>query len=77
MHQKVAGSVPSQGMYLGCGFDPWSGCVREATSRCFSHIIVFLFFSLLLPFSLESIIIITIIIIIKGIYSGEDLKRKD
>lgn len=29
--KKVAGSIPSQGTNLGGGFDPWSGCVREAT----------------------------------------------
>ena len=22
IHQKVAGSIPGQGAYLGCGFDP-------------------------------------------------------
>ena len=25
MHHKVVGSIPSQGTYLGCRFDPWSG----------------------------------------------------
>ena len=29
-NQKVAGSIPSQGVYLGCGFDPRLGCVRGA-----------------------------------------------
>ena len=28
---KVAGLIPSQGTYLGCGFDPWSGHMQEAT----------------------------------------------
>ena len=28
--QKVAGSIPSQGMNLGCGFSPWWGRQREA-----------------------------------------------
>ena len=25
VHQKVVGSIPSQGTYLGCGFEPWWG----------------------------------------------------
>ena len=29
--KKVAGSIPVQGTYLGCGFNPPSGCVQEAT----------------------------------------------
>ena len=28
--QKVGGSIPDQGTYLGCGVGPWSGLVREA-----------------------------------------------
>ena len=32
LHQKVAGSIPSQGTYLGGRFDPWLGHVREATN---------------------------------------------
>ena len=36
MHQKFAGSIAGQGTYLGCGFDPWLGYVREATDQCFS-----------------------------------------
>ena len=35
-NQKVAGSMPSQGTYLGCWVDPWSGRVQEATDWCFS-----------------------------------------
>ena len=31
IHQKVEGLIPSQGTYLGCGFDPWSGCLQKAT----------------------------------------------
>ena len=31
VHQKVAGSIPSQDTYLGCGFDPQSGQAQEAT----------------------------------------------
>ena len=36
IHQKVAGSIPSQSTYLGCGFNPQLGAVQEETSRCFS-----------------------------------------
>ena len=42
IHQKVAGSIPGQGMYLGCEFDPQSGRVwRQPINislphRCFS-----------------------------------------
>ena len=37
--QKVAGSIPGQGMYPGCDFDPWSGHVREGSWLMFlSHI---------------------------------------
>ena len=31
VHQKVAGSISGPGTHLGCGFDPLSGCVQEAT----------------------------------------------
>lgn len=31
VHRKVAGSVPSESISLGCGFDPPLGHVREAT----------------------------------------------
>ena len=34
--KKVTGSIPSQGTYLGCGFDPRWGRVWEATDHCFS-----------------------------------------
>ena len=27
-HYRVAGSIPGQGTYLGCGVLPWSGCMR-------------------------------------------------
>ena len=30
--ERSWGSIPSQGTYLGCGFDPWLGRVREATN---------------------------------------------
>ena len=36
MHQKVTGSIPGQGIYLSCKFDPGSGHIWEATDRCFS-----------------------------------------
>ena len=36
IHQKVAGSIPSQGTFLGCRSDPWSGHIGEATDQCFS-----------------------------------------
>ena len=29
-NQEVVGPVPGQDTYLGCGFNPWSGHVREA-----------------------------------------------
>ena len=32
---KVVGSIPGQGTYLGCGFDPWSRCIQEAANWCF------------------------------------------
>ena len=31
IHQKAVGSIPSQGMHLGCGFDNQSGCIQEGT----------------------------------------------
>ena len=36
MHRKVEGSVPEQGMDLGCRFDPWSEYIREVMDGCFS-----------------------------------------
>ena len=36
LHQKVAGLIPGQGTHLGCGLDPQSGRVQEATDPCFS-----------------------------------------
>ena len=35
VHQKVVGSIPGQGTYLGCRLDPQSGCVPEETDWCF------------------------------------------
>ena len=37
LYWKVVGSIPGQGTYLDCGFNPLSGSIREATSWCFSH----------------------------------------
>ena len=37
VHQKAAGSIPSQGTYLDCRFDPQVKHVWEATDQCFSH----------------------------------------
>ena len=56
VHQKVAGSIPDQGTYLGCGCDPWVGCVQEATRPMFLfHIDVSVSLSHILFLSLESI----------------------
>ena len=41
VHQEAADSIPSQGTYLGLGFDPSFGCVQKATDPFFSHIHVF------------------------------------
>ena len=51
--QKVAGSIPSQGTGLGCGFIPRSGCARETTDRhfCLTSMFLSLSFSLLSPLS--------------------------
>ena len=35
-HQSVLSSVPGQGIYLGCRFDPQLGHIPEATHRCLS-----------------------------------------
>ena len=32
----VAGSISGHGIYPGCGFDPWSGCVREVATLSLS-----------------------------------------
>ena len=57
--KRLRGSIPSQGTYLGCSFNPWLKCVQETTD-CVSHINVSL--SLSLSLSLKSI----------NITSGED-----
>ena len=36
IHQKVAGSIPSQGTYVGSTFNPQSGSIWEATYVSFS-----------------------------------------
>ena len=36
IHWMVVGSIPVQGTYLGCRFDPPSGCVQGTTTRCLS-----------------------------------------
>ena len=71
IHQKVVGSIPGQGTYLGCGFHPHSGHIQEATNQCF-FLPLFLSLSLSpLLFSQRSI----------NITSGEDfllsLKKKE
>lgn len=53
MHRRVAGSVPGPNTYPSWGFDPQSGCMKEAADRCFSHIHVSL--SLSAPSSLPLI----------------------
>ena len=43
---NVAGSIPGQGTYLGCGFGPQAGCMQECSRPMFlSHISVSLPFS--------------------------------
>ena len=38
MQQKVVGSIPGEGTYLGCGFDPQSGCgQRQPIDVSLSH----------------------------------------
>ena len=34
--QKVTGLIPGQGKCVSCEFGPWTGCVRETTTRSFS-----------------------------------------
>ena len=37
-NRKAAGSIPSQGAYLGCGLDPGPGaCGRQPVNAFFSH----------------------------------------
>ena len=49
-NQKVSGSVPGQGTYLGCRYHPPSKCVqslvqacKEATNWCFSLALMFIY----------------------------------
>ena len=46
---NVAGSIPSQGTYLGCGFSPGLWHIWEATDQCFS--LTWMSLSLPLPLS--------------------------
>ena len=57
VHQKVIGSISSQGTYLGCGINPHLGCTWKATNRCFPLTSIFLSSSLSTPLllSLKSI----------------------
>ena len=41
-NRKVAGSIPGQATCLGCGFDPWSRRLHEATNWSFSFAPMFL-----------------------------------
>ena len=52
-NQMVIGSIPSQGTYLGCGFDPMSRHIKEATNQYFSLTSVFHSFPSSLPSSLS------------------------
>ena len=52
--QKIVGSIPGQGAYLGWGFEPQLGYIWQTTDRCFSLSLMFLSlchgcFSLSLP----------------------------
>ena len=42
VNRKVAGSIPGQGICLGCRFNPQSGCIYEANNQCFSFTWIFL-----------------------------------
>ena len=53
MHSKFAGSIPSQGTCLGCGFDPLVGACRRNQWLFLAHADVSL--SLSCPFPVTSI----------------------
>ena len=36
IYQKVAGLIPGQGAFVGCGFDPSLGHIQEAADQWFS-----------------------------------------
>lgn len=46
VHGNIAGSVPGQGPYLGFGFSPQVGHIRNTTDWCFSSTLMFLSFPL-------------------------------
>ena len=62
IHQRAVGSVPSQGTYLGCGFNPWQGTYKRQ----------------LTGFSLTSMSVCLSVSLSKSINisSGEDLKKR-
>ena len=43
LSSHIMDSIPVQGTYLGCKFDPWLGHVQEAADQCFSLTLMFLF----------------------------------
>ena len=51
IYQEAAGSMPGQVTYIGCGFNPWLGCGQEATNKCFSLTLMYVFLFLPLPLS--------------------------
>ena len=53
MHRNVAGSIPREDTYLGCGRDPQLGSIQEATNQCFSLQLMFLSLFLLLQKQLK------------------------
>ena len=63
INQRVAGSIPGQSTYLGCGIGLRLGCVQKVTNQCFSFISMFL--SSPLPFKNQ-----------QNISLGEDKKNK-
>ena len=54
VHQKAVGSISSQGIYLGWGFDPQLGCKQESNGLMFLPSSVFSH-SLILPCALSKI----------------------
>ena len=54
VHQNVAGSIPGQGTYLGCGFNSQSGCLWETINQCSSLTLMSLSLSPSLSLSLSA-----------------------